>query len=222
LRKTAPVIVPGNEAWCYYLAENNWLSGGVLHDAGNVLNWFANNFMANPDADVFAQMNKLADETPPGADGLYFLPYLGGERCPHDRPDATGVIHGLTFAHGRNHMVRAMMEGLAYNLFAVYRMLAPSLGPELVVTGGILKSPVWLKIVANFFNKTLWLPKIQEASAWGGIMLGLKAIGVFSDLAESQNFLEIADKQSPDPNYRAVYSNLLAGYDQLYADVFKQ
>lgn len=216
-----PHVIPGSEAWCYYLAEDNWLLGGVLHDAGNVIRWFADNLLADIDpALAFEQMNLLAEQTNPGADGLFFIPHLGGERCPHDRPDATGIIHGLTFAHGRNHLVRAMMEGLAYNLFSVYRMLAPDLEPELVVTGGILKSPVWLKIVANFFNKTLWLPQTQETSAWGGILLGLKALGVFSDLAESQNYIRISGQQNPEMKWKSTYQNLLKNYDQLYSDVF--
>jgi len=171
-------------------------------------------------SEVFECMNQLAEHTNPGADGLFFIPHLGGERCPHYRPDATGVIHGLTFAHGRNHLVRAMMEGLAYNLFSVYRMLAPDLKPELVVTGGILKSPIWLKIVANFFNKTLWLPEIQETSVWGGVMLGLKALGILSSLEDAKNYIQISGHQDPDMEWEGTYQNLLKSYDQLHVDVF--
>lgn len=217
----SPYVLPGSEAWCYYLADDNWLLGGVVHDAGNVMRWFADNLIpdVNP-SEVFERMNQLAEQVNPGSDGLFFIPLLGGERCPKYIPDATGVIHGLTFAHGRNHLIRAMMEGLTYNLFSVYRMLVPDLKPELVVTGGILKSPTWLKITASFFNKTLWLPEIQETSLWGGVMLGLKALGMFSSLEESKNYIKICGQQNPDPEWEKIYQNLLTGYDQLHENVF--
>jgi gluconokinase len=219
-RITAPRVIPGTEAWCYYLAENNWLLGGVLHDAGNVMHWFAENLMPEVDpSNAFERMNQLAKNINPGANGLFFIPQLGGERCPAYRPEATGVIKGLTFAHGRNHLIRAMMEGLAYNLFSIYRMLAPDLDPGLVVTGGILKSPTWLKIVANFFDKTLWLPAIDETSAWGGVMIGLRSLGVFSSLEEAQEYIRISGSQEPELQWKVTYKNLLNSYDQLYDDL---
>lgn len=218
----SPRVIPGSEAWCYYLAEGNWLLGGVLQNAGNVLRWFADNLMplAEVEEEAFSQMKRLAAETPAGADGLFFIPLLSGERCPHYRPDAKGFIFGLTFSHGRGHLVRALMEGLAYNLYSVYRMLASDSEPELVVTGGILKSPVWLKIVANFFGKTLWLPRIQEVAAWGGVILSLKAIGVLSNLEESVNFIDVAGKQDPDSENQKFYRDLIAEYDRLNTEIY--
>jgi len=112
--------------------------------------------------DVFSRMNSLSAEIPVGAEGLCFIPLFGGERCPHYRPQAKGALYGLTFSHTRAHLVRALMEGLAYNLYSVYRMLVPDSEPDLVVTGGILKSPTWLQIVADFFGKTLWLPAYRK------------------------------------------------------------
>ena len=221
-RMLSPRVIPGSEAWCYYLADGNWLLGGVLHNAGNVLHWFADNLMppAKVEDEVFSQMNQLAAETSAGADGLFFIPLLSGERCPHYRPDAKGVIFGLTFSHCRNHLVRALMEGLAYNLYSVYQMLTPDSEPELVVTGGILKSPVWLKIVANFFGKTLWLPRIQEVAAWGGVILGLRAIGALSSLEESVNLVDVAGKQDPDLENRKFYRDLIAEYDRLNTKIY--
>jgi len=211
-RMLSPRVIPGSEAWCYYLADGNWLLGGVLHNAGNVLHWFADNLMppAKVEDEAFIQMNQLAAETSAGADGLFFIPLLSGERCPHYRPNAKGVIFGLTFSHCRSHLVRALMEGLAYNLYSVYQMLAPDSEPELVVTGGILKSPVWLKIVANFFGKTLWLPRIQEVAAWGGVILGLRAM----------NLVDVAGKQDPDMENQKFYRDLIAKYDRLNTEIY--
>jgi gluconokinase len=221
-RMLSPRIIPGSEAWCYYLAEGNWLLGGVLPGAGNTLRWFADNLMptAGTGNEVFDQMNQLAADTPPGADGLYFFPLLSGERCPNYRPDAKGTVFGLTFSHTRRHLIRALMEGVAYNLYSVYKMLTAETEPELVVTGGIQKSPVWLQIVADVFGKTLWLPCIQEAAAWGGVLLGLRAIGELTNLEESATLIELAGKRAPNQENHEKYRRLLATYNRLYAELY--
>jgi gluconokinase len=221
-RLLAPYVIPGSEAWCYYLADDNWLLGGVMHDAGNTMQWLADNFISSgsPDEDVFAEINRLAAETEPGAQGLLFLPLLGGERCPHYYPDAKGVISGLTFVHGRAHFARALMEGLAHQLYAIYRMLTSDTEMEIVVTGGILKSPVWLKIIADLFGKTLWLPRVHEASAWGGVILGLKSLGMIASLEESTSFIELEGKLDPDPANIPVYQKIIPQYDQLHSTIY--
>lgn len=221
-RMLEPRVIPGSEAWCYYLAEGNWLLGGVMHDAGNTLRWFADNLIASgaSEEDVFSEMNRLAADTPAGAEGLLFLPLLGGERCPHYRPEAKGVISGLTFVHGRGHLTRALMEGLAYQLYCIYRMLTADDEPEIVVTGGILKSPAWLKIVADLFGKTLWLPRVGEASAWGGVIIGLKSLGVIASLEESMPFIELEGKLDPDPMNTSVYQEINRQYDRLHSTLY--
>jgi gluconokinase len=221
-RMSSPGIVPGTEAWCYYLAEGNWLHGGVLLDAGNALRWFADTLMppAGESEEVFSLMNSLSAEIPVGAEGLCFIPLFGGERCPHYRPQAKGALYGLTFSHTRAHLVRALMEGLAYNLYSVYRMLVPDSEPDLVVTGGILKSPTWLQIVADFFGKTLWLPRIPEAAAWGGVLLGLRALGAIRSLEESTALVDFAGKREPDQQRNAEYRKLHRTYEQLYLDLY--
>jgi len=222
LRKS-PQIMPGTEAWCYYLAEGNWLLGGVLNDAGNALRWFADTLMPaggeNKD-DVFSQMNSLAAEVPLGANGLCFIPFLGGERCPHYRPQAKGALYGLTFSHTRAHLIRALMEGLAYNLYSVYRMLVQDSDPDLVVTGGILKSPIWLQIVSDFFGKSLWLPRISEAAIWGDVLLGLRALNIIESLEETTALVDFAGKQNPNQTHSIKYQELYSIYEQLYSDLY--
>ena len=221
-RLSSPGIVPGTEAWCYYLAEGNWLLGGVLHDAGNALRWFADTLLpaGGGTEEVFGEMNRLCAEVPLGAEGLLFMPLFSGERCPHDRPTARGAMYGLTLAHSRAHLVRALMEGLAFNLYWVYRMLTGETGPDLVANGGIVKSPAWLQIVADVFGRTLWLPQVPEAATFGGVLLGLRALGVLPSLAASTPLVDYAGKVEPDPARHAEYRNVFAAYEQLYLDLF--
>ena len=116
--------------------------------------------------------------------------------------------------------VRALMEGLAYNLYSVYRMLVSDSEPDLVVTGGILKSPIWLQIVADFFGRTLWLPRIPEAAAWGGVLIGLRALGVMGNLEECSAFVDFERKLDPDQQRSAQYRDLYGTYEKLYLDLY--
>ena len=219
----SPHVITGSEAFCYYLADDNWLLGGVLLNAGNVFRWFADNLMPATKTikETFKLMDQLVTETPAGADGLFFIPLLSGERCPQYRPSARGIIFGLNFAHSRSHLVRALMEGLAYSIYSVYKMLAPDSETELVASGGVLNSPVWLKIISDFLGKTIWLPRIQEVAAWGGVILGLRAVGELSNLKDSMNFINLIEKQEPNPERQNFYRDLITEYELLNREIYR-
>jgi len=225
LRSAEPRTVRGSEAWCYYLADGNWLRGGVAHGGGNALNWFANNILGSragdEDEKVFDRMNELARRAAPGASGLRFFPLFGGERCPNYRPDARGGIMGLSLNHGVPELTRALYEGLAFSIRAIYQMLAGDLRPDLVVTGGILKSPVWLEIVADCLGKPLWRPAVDESAVWGGVVLGLKAIGAYPDLATaSSSLVGTAGAIEPGPANQAAYEKIMSEYEKLYTRLY--
>ena len=113
------------------------------------------------------------------------------------------------------------MEGLAYSIYSVYKMLAPDSEPELVASGGVLNSPVWLKIISDFLGKTIWLPRIQEVAAWGGVILGLRAIGVLSNLKDSINFIDLIEKQEPNPESQNFYRDLITEYELLNREIYR-
>jgi gluconokinase len=224
----APRLIGGSEAWCYYLAEGSWLLGEVLHDGGNTMTWLADSmFGAGAEPRKFDALSRMAGEVAPGSDGLLFLPYFGGERSPRYRPDTRGTIQGLSFNHGQGHLVRALMEGLAHCMNAIYRDLAcgPDLAcgtlPELVVTGGILNSPTWLGIVADSLGTVLRRPGMDESAAWGGVLLGARAIGAYSSLAEAAASLTFAEKVEPDRARLQLYRKLNEDYDALYARLYQ-
>jgi gluconokinase len=220
---SSPYIINNSEAYCYYLAEDKWLSGGVLLNAGNVFRWFADNvmFSAGELNETFKSMDQLAVEIPTGSDGLFFIPLLSGERCPNYRPEARGVIYGLTLSHSRGHLVRSLMEGLAYSVYSVYKMLSPDSRQEIVASGGVLNSPVWLKIISDFLGKTIWLPVIQEAASLGGVILGLKATNIISSLEDSLKFIDLKGKQEPDLEIHKIYNNIISEYDFLNREINK-
>ena len=223
MRLAEPRTVRGSEAWCYYLADGSWLQGAVAHDGGNTLRWFADNVLGARLADetVFDHVNELARSASPGASGLCFFPLFGGERCPHYRPDARGAIVGLSFNHGAVELARALYEGLAFCIRALYRMLAGETSPDVVVTGGILKAPVWLEIVADCLGKPLLRPAIDESAAWGGVVLGLTAVGAYPDLAAaSASLVSVAGAVEPSPAREAAYQMIMREYEKLYARLY--
>jgi gluconokinase len=221
-RVSSPVVLKEGEAWCYYMIENNWLLGGIIQDAGIVMKWFSDSFMHETDnAKKFSLLNEYAEEIKPGSEGLLFFPSLGGERCPHDNPHLRGAVLGLSFNHNMKHLVRALMEGISYRLYSVYKMLTYDRDLELVVSGGILKSPTWLQMVSDFFGKTLWKVGVQEASTWGAFILGLRALGIINRLDEINDYVSRGDKIEPDMRNYNMYQNLYKSYNETYEEVVK-
>jgi len=216
----APASIPGTEAWCYYLTEGYWLLGGVAHDTGIVIRWFSKEVMGENTSKAFEIIENEVPQVPPGADGLMFFPFLGGEKTPHYIPSARGALLGMTFSHSRAHILRALMEGIAYKLFTVYRMLDPAEEKKLVVTGGILKSPTWLNITANFLGKELFKPGVEEASAWGGVLIALKALGVISSPKDMDKFVSTSGMVKSNDKEHRIYEKLLKYYDENYKKLY--
>ncbi|MFW6139192.1 MAG: gluconokinase [Spirochaetota bacterium] len=224
-RVPEPMVLRGREAWCYYMSEGTWLLGGVMHDAGIVMRWFADNFIqdankSNAGTHMFELLNTYASQVPPGSEGLLFFPFLGGERCPHHNPEIRGEITGLSFGHNKKHLVRALMEGISYRLFSIYRMLSFDREIDPVVTGGILKSPVWLQIICDFFGKSFWKPQVSEGSAWGEVLVALRALGIIAKTDEIDTYVKHHGKIDPQPQVHQVYQEMFHRYNELYRERF--
>jgi gluconokinase len=216
-----PGVLPGLEAWCYYLTEESWLLGGVAHDAGMAMNWFFKNFIKDVSGDSASLdvINKYADRAAPGAGGLLFFPFLGGERSPMYNPTARGLLLGMSYEHRKEHFTRALMEGISYRLYTNYKMLDPHEDMELVISGGILKSKTWLQITADFFGKTLLIPEAKEASAYGAALIGLRALEIIKkadikDFVRKSGAVEV--NQSNCRLYREVYKNYRENYERFF------
>ncbi len=222
-RKEEPTVLKGSELWCYYLVDGSWLLGGIVQAAGNVVKWFADNFLAEEGSEVQAldKLNRLAEAIEPGSEGLLCLPLLAGERSPHYRPEARGLVYGLTFSHTKEHLIRAALEGIAYRLYSVYTLLAGGENPEIVVTGGILNSPVWLQITVDYFGKRFRVPNIPETSAWGGILLGLRSLGILAEPDQIDGMIEPGRDITPDPEAHRRYEEVYRAQQELYRRMFE-
>jgi gluconokinase len=216
-----PSVIPGSEAWCYYLCEGNWLIGGVIHDAGNVLQWLAGNIFGESDSErIFENLDSTLESIPPGSEGLIFLPFMSGERSPFYNPSARTTLLGMAFHHGKEHVIRALIEGIAYRIHSVYTVLDEQRRMDLVLTGGILKSPAWMQITADFLGKNLYRTGVPLASAWGAVLIGLRALDVVDSMQEMNGLISLGPSVKFSPENHDLYTALRSHYDITYEKLY--
>ncbi len=210
-----PVEVPG--AWVAPAPiPDRWLIGGAMTATGRALDWLADDVLGGvPVETLIAE----AATVPPGCDGLVFLPYLAGERSPLWDPDARGAFVGLTLAHGRGHLARAVLEAAAYALRHVAAPVrAAGLGIDhLVVTGGTARSEVWNRIKADVLGVPVDVPAVRETALLGAAMLGAVAIGLYPDLRSAVRAMARVDHRlEPESATAGVYEAGYAAYVDLW------
>ncbi|MHC1695987.1 MAG: xylulokinase [Eubacteriales bacterium] len=199
-----------------------------MQAAGYSYSWLKNTFC--PDlvekareegVSPYVLMDRLASSSPAGANGLLFLPYLMGERCPHWNPDAQGTFIGLNMTSTRADIIRSVLEGVGYNLRALADIFEPSghVDNIIMVSGGS-KSRFWLQIISDICGRTLLVPEhTEEATSIGAVICGGVGAGIFKDYQVCGRFNKIIGRISPNTNikaaYDAQYSLFLKSYNSL-------
>ncbi len=212
---TAHLVIPG----LYY--QLAYINGGGLN-----LRWFRDEIATEErkaamaaGTNFYAQFDALAEPLPPGSGGLLFVPHFGGRVCPGE-PCFRGVWLGLSWAHGKAHLYRAMLEGVAYE-YAFYQEVVRELAPELRFTetrviGGGARSRLWNQIKADTLNVPYVRLNREEFAILGSAILAGYAVGVFPDLAETaRSMVAVVEQIQPDPTRHAVYRELAAQYCHL-------
>jgi gluconokinase len=175
-----PWIDPDERTWSYLAERDLWLIGGAVNNGGLALDWVRATLYSELDgAAGFQRLAEDAASIPAGAAGVFFLPYLAGERSPSWTPDDPAMVCGLRLGHGRGHLARAAMEGVAHCLADVRDALpaaAPDAGPAFL-TGGITRTPLWAQIVADVIGEPLVAIEAADASATGAALVGMRALG---------------------------------------------
>ena len=193
-----------------------WHAMGVMLSAAGSLQWFRDGVAPGV---PFAELDAQAGHWAPGSEGLYFLPYLAGERTPHADPDARGAFIGLSLRHDRAAMVRAVMEGVAYGLRDSLGLLT-QLGVRAErgrASGGGARSRLWLRIVASVLGLPLELTAVEEGAAYGAALLGGVAGGVFPDVHQAiAACVRVREVVEPDPAWQQVYADGYQRFRQLY------
>jgi xylulokinase len=204
-----------------------WYQMGALLAAGLALRWLRDQCFGLTGADAYTQMTAWAAETPPGAEGLIFLPYLVGERTPHMDPQARALFLGLTLQHERGVLVRAVLEGVTLAAYDAYMVLAElGAAPErIVLAGGGARSPLWRQMVADVFGAPVLPLAVDEQSALGAALLAGAGLGWF-DLADTARRWAVCGAPvEPDLSRHAFYQERLSLFRQAYQlnrDLFRE
>jgi xylulokinase len=139
------------------------------------LRWFRDRFRAGAEdgRDPYERLTAEAAEVPPGADGLLWAPYLMGERTPHLDPDARGALIGLTASHTRGHVIRAILEGVAFSLKDSFTLFEEMQAPvsRIRLGGGGARSALWRQIQADVYGREVEIVEAEEGAAYGAAIL---------------------------------------------------
>ncbi|GGE28129.1 gluconate kinase [Pullulanibacillus camelliae] len=208
-----PTTDPKGRLFCYALTEKQWVVGGPINNGGVAFRWVRDQIfpdLQEQSGDPYDALTAMAKEIHPGADGLLFLPYLTGERAPLWNADTKGVFFGLTLNHDRRHMIRAVMEGVMFQMHAVVSALQEiGVDPhEFRVTGGFTKSPLWRQIMADIFEKDILVPASPQGSCLGAALLAMKALGMINDFSTVEKKVEIGDIHHPKEEAVNIYQEL--------------
>ena len=202
-------------AFCHSVA-NRWHFMGVMLSAAGSFRWFRDTVAPTED---FGALAAAAGDVPAGADGLVFLPYLTGERTPHPDPLARGAFVGLTVRHEREHMTRAVLEGVSFGLRDSFELIRAAGGADLTevrASGGGTRSPVWRQILADVLNAEVRTVATAEGAAQGAALLAAIGAGWFEDAATaSAAWLQLDPPTSPGVD-AARYEEQYQVYRNLY------
>jgi xylulokinase len=218
-----PVVDPAMRAhtFCHAVPET-WYVMGVMLSAGAAFAWHQRELARELTGDQNAAvlLNREAARVPVGAAGLSFLPYLQGERTPHRDADARGAFVGLSLAHTRAHMTRAVLEGICFGLRDCQEIIS-GLGlavPEILFTGGGAKAAFIRQLEADISGKPVVPVDQEEGPAFGAALLGAVGIGAFKDLgvAVARTLRRVAATQ-PRKEVHASYAEAYLRYRSLYA-----
>lgn len=208
--------------FCHAIPDR-WHVMGVTQGAGLSLRWFRDTFGVAGDSAAFGDgYDALCDEAagaPSGADGLLWAPYLMGERTPHLDPRARGMLTGITASHRRPHVIRAILEGVAYSLrdsLTIFEELAIPIA-SIRLGGGGARSALWRQIQADVYGRPVDVPAVQEGAAYGAALLAGVGAGAWPSVdAAADSSVRTRARMNPDPasarllnaryrQYRAMY-----------------
>jgi xylulokinase len=209
-----------------HAVRGKWHMMGVTLSAGGSLQWFKNalcetvaTLAKRRKIDVYDVLSEEAAVTPPGAEGLFFLPYLSGERTPHADPLARGAFVGLTLRHSRGHMVRAILEGVTYSLRDCLTIIEEQgvAVKQIRATGGGARSIFWRQLQANVLGKTVFSMAADEGPAYGVALLAAVGAGEFKNIAEAcEATVKTTSQVKPVTAARRQYDKAFPVYQQLY------
>lgn len=209
-----------------HAVRNAWHMMGVVLSAGGSLQWFRNQFCQEEvhqakvqNKDPYELIIEAVQPIAPGAEGLFFLPYLTGERHPYADPFARGAWLGLSVRHSRWHLARAVIEGITFALKDCLCVME-GLGiqfKQIRLAGGGSRSAFWRQLQADIFGHPVALVNSTEGAALGAAIIAMVGTRVYNDIPEAcRCILQVVETMDPNPKRHARYAELHAEYQRLY------
>lgn len=233
----------GTSAWIAHVSQKpifdtdmklvNWAhavpglisTNGTMQCAGTSYTWMKENLCRMEGelarvggGDIYDYINREIESAPPGCNGLYYMPYLCGERCPRWDADAKGGFYGLKMENTHEDMIRSVVEGIGYNMRVILNIMREYADiREMTIMGGLVKSKTNRKIFADILNLRLFtLNYFDEATSVGAAVLAGVGSGVLKGFDEVGKFTHIVDYLDPDQTYRKTYEHMLSTFDETY------
>ena len=207
-----------------HIVPGMWYSVSATNAAALCMRWLRDAFYgelgtgSGERINLYSLIDREASASPVGANGVFFHPYLQGERCPYWDSNLRASFTGVSISSTRGDFARALMEGVAFSLRDCYRTLEEMKLPvkRIFLIGGGARSKLWSEIVANVFNCTVAVPEPGDAS-FGACLLAGTGVGAFSDVKEAvAKCLHINRTLNPDPAAAAAYDHLFACYRRIH------
>jgi gluconokinase len=196
--------------FCYHAKDQEYIIGGAGNNGGIVLQWLKEKiFETDETYDLFL---KRAEDVAPGSDGLLFLPYLLGERAPLWKADAKSVFFGLTINHTKVHLIRAAIEGVVYGIYSIGKILIEK-NPitEIHIGGGFAQNKLMIHMLAEIFNKEIFIIDTVESSALGAVITGMEVLNINPFITKKTSSVFC-----PDSAGHETYMNGFAKFERIY------
>lgn len=215
--ETPKIDLKGRIHTLCHAIPGRWHNTGVTQSAGLSLKWFRENFASGESYD---ELTAEAAETPSGADGLLWLPYLMGERTPHLDAKARAAFVNLTASHTRAHLVRAVLEGVAFSLRDAFEIFKESGAPVETIRlgGGGAKSNLWRQIQADVYGQPVEIIEADEGAAYGAAILAAVGAGAWKTVDEAcAATIRVKRRIEPDADSVEKLSRNYEAYKTLYS-----
>ncbi len=216
----APVLDDRGRMFCYALDDERYIVGGSTSSAGASVQWVIDVLYSEvPHEKRFEHAMRSVERAADDRSGPICLPFFAGERAPYWDARLRGAFVGIDLSHNREALVRAAAEGSVFALYAVERVLEERVGKHdrMLMSGGLMHSPVIRRLVADVFGLECWLTDKPEASGFGAAMMAAKAIGALPSLDAIASLVAPVETLTPDEARRASYQEKYARYEALVA-----
>ncbi len=209
-----------------HVVPNAFVVEASMFTTGSALKWYRDNLGSEEvhiaderGVDPYDILTEAAAECPPGAEGVIHIPHFVGAGAPNWNPHARGIFAGLALGHSRSHLIRAILEGVSYeirsNIEVMRELGLPS--QEVRVTGGAARSETWMQIQADILRTPVIRTEMEEATAVGAAILAFKGIGVFDSVAKAaENMVRTLEPLTPSAETLEVYKKGYETFKKLY------